>query len=39
VPPRRENFTHGSSKERMDWFNRGANSGNVGACDTFKGSI
>ena len=39
VPPRRENFTHGSSKERMDWFNRGANTGSFGACDTFRGSI
>ena len=38
VPPRRENFTHGSSKERMDWFNRGANTGLVGSCDTFEGN-
>lgn len=37
VPPRRENFTHGSSKERMDWFNRGANTGSFAACDTFRG--
>ena len=39
VPPRRENFTHGSSKERMDWFNRGANTGNIGDCDTFGSGI
>ena len=39
VPPRRENFTHGSSKERMDWFTRGANTGNAGVCDTFQNSI
>ncbi|GAA4360445.1 neutral zinc metallopeptidase [Kangiella marina] len=39
VPPRRENFTHGSAKERMDWFNRGANTGSFGACDTFRGVL
>lgn len=39
MPPRREAFTHGSAKERMHWFNQGANTGNVGACDTFQGAI
>lgn len=39
VPPRRENFTHGSAQERMDWFNRGANTGSFASCDTFQGSI
>ncbi|GAA0208151.1 neutral zinc metallopeptidase [Kangiella japonica] len=39
VPPRRENFTHGSAQERMDWFNRGANTGSFSSCDTFQGSI
>lgn len=32
--PRREAFTHGSSKERMDWFNRGLKSGDIQSCDT-----
>ena len=32
---RRENFTHGSSKERMDWFTRGMRNGNLEACNTF----
>jgi predicted metalloprotease len=30
-----ESFTHGSSEQRMDWFNRGLQSGQVGNCDTF----
>ena len=29
-------FTHGSSKQRMDWFQRGFKSGQIGQCDTFK---
>ncbi len=32
-----ESFTHGSSKQRMQWFMRGFQSGDVNDCDTFKG--
>lgn len=39
MAPRREAFTHGSAQERMDWFNRGSTTGNVGSCDTFQSSI
>jgi predicted metalloprotease len=30
-----ESWTHGSSKERTEWFTRGLQTGQVGACDTF----
>ena len=33
-----ENFTHGSSAQRIEWFGRGYNSG-IDACDTFNGAL
>jgi uncharacterized protein len=33
---RPESFTHGSSKQRVEWFKRGFEQGKVEACDTFK---
>jgi uncharacterized protein len=30
-----DSFTHGSAKQRMEWFQRGLDSGSVGNCDTF----
>ena len=30
-----ESFTHGSARQRADWFRRGLESGDVKSCDTF----
>jgi predicted metalloprotease len=32
-----ERFTHGSSAQRVTWFRRGLDAGQVSACDTFAG--
>jgi predicted metalloprotease len=31
-----DSFTHGSSEQRTEWFNRGRASGEPGDCDTFS---
>lgn len=31
-----EGFTHGSSAQRVSWFKRGLEQGNIQACNTFK---
>src|SRR5262245_2043745 len=30
-----ESFTHGSSRQRVEWFRRGLETGSLEACDTF----
>ena len=30
-----ESFTHGTSQQRMNWFNKGLSSGSIAACNTF----
>ncbi len=31
-----DSFTHGSSRQRMDWFARGVKSGDMRQCNTFR---
>ncbi len=31
-----DSFTHGSSAQRVEWFRRGFDSGNIADCDTFS---
>jgi predicted metalloprotease len=30
-----DSFTHGTSRERMNWFSKGLNSGQISSCNTF----
>jgi predicted metalloprotease len=30
-----ESFTHGSSEQRVRWFKRGMQAGDMNSCDTF----
>ncbi|MBW6422953.1 zinc metallopeptidase [Rhizobium sp. XQZ8] len=34
-----ESFNHGTSAQRMRWFKRGFDTGDMKACDTFSGNI
>ena len=34
-----ESFTHGSSEQRIRWFRRGFESGDLRQCDTFAGPV
>jgi hypothetical protein len=31
-----DSFTHGSSQQRVRWFRRGFETGDLGTCDTFS---
>lgn len=34
-----DSFTHGTSEQRVEWFKRGFESGDMGRCDTFSAQI
>ncbi len=34
-----ESFNHGTSAQRMKWFKRGFDSGDINACDTFSNPV
>jgi len=33
-----DSFTHGTSAQRVRWFNKGLQNGDVKSCDTFRAS-
>jgi len=35
----RESFTHGTSAQRVSWFKRGVESGQIDSCDTFAAQL
>ena len=34
-----DSFTHGTSAQRMKWFNAGYTGGEIGSCDTFNAAV
>jgi predicted metalloprotease len=34
-----DSFTHGTSAQRMRWFNAGLASGDIDSCDTFNAAV
>lgn len=34
-----DSFTHGTSQQRYDWFQRGFKSGDINQCNTFNGAL
>ncbi len=34
-----ESFTHGTSEQRVRWFRRGYETGQISQCDTFSGAV
>ncbi|MEB2843121.1 KPN_02809 family neutral zinc metallopeptidase [Endobacterium cereale] len=34
-----DSFNHGTSAQRMKWFRRGFDSGNIKSCDTYSGEV
>lgn len=34
-----DSFTHGTSKQRVEWFQRGMQSGDIEQCNTFQQGV